>query len=51
MASKIRTEREEFFNTSLKNVTIGRNCRNHVVQVSKFLTEEKEAQEDEGTLS
>lgn len=45
LASKIRSEREEFFSTGLKNVSTGRDFRNHIVQLSKFLTEETEDQE------
>lgn len=45
VASKIRSEREEFFSTGLTNVSTGRDFRNHVVQLSKFLTEETEDQE------
>lgn len=46
VASKIRTEREEFFNTGLKTVTTGRDFTNHVARLSKFIIEETEAQED-----
>lgn len=44
VASKIRTEREEFFNKGLENVSTGRDFRNHVIQLSAFVIVEAEAQ-------
>lgn len=51
VASKIRTEREEFFHKGLKNVSTGRDFRNHVVQLSSFVIEKTEAQKGEGAFS
>lgn len=51
VVSKIRTEREEFFHKGLKNVSAGRDFRNHVVQCSSFVIEKTEAQKGEGSFS